>query len=68
MAGRRWVWVLGNHDPGPVDLGGSHLAEVRVGPLAFRHEATPAGAEVSGHYHPKLALPGAGGGKALFPV
>lgn len=57
MAGRRWVWVLGNHDPGPVDLGGSHLAEHRDGPLVFRHIAEPdPRGEVSGHYHPKLRL------------
>jgi uncharacterized protein len=57
MAGRRWIWVLGNHDPGPLDLGGTHLAEHRNGPLMFRHIAEPgAQGEVSGHYHPKLRL------------
>jgi DNA ligase-associated metallophosphoesterase len=57
MVGRRWVWISGNHDPGPVDLGGSHLAEYRDGPLVFRHIAE-AGAlgEVSGHYHPKARI------------
>lgn len=59
QAGRRWIWVEGNHDPGPVDLGGSHLTEVTAGGLIWRHIAEPgAVAEVSGHYHPKLALPG----------
>ena len=24
MAGRHWSWVEGNHDPGQLDLGGSH--------------------------------------------
>lgn len=57
MAGRRWIWVAGNHDPGPADLPGTHLAEVHEGPLTFRHVAMPgASAEVSGHYHPKLRL------------
>ncbi|NKX44180.1 ligase-associated DNA damage response endonuclease PdeM [Roseicyclus persicicus] len=57
MAGRRWIWVLGNHDPGPVDLGGTHLAEYRAGPLVFRHIAEPGAAgEVSGHYHPKARV------------
>ena len=72
MAGRRWLWIEGNHDPGPVGLGGEHLAELRAGPLVFRHEAAvpraegdapaavataEAGAgEVSGHYHPKARL------------
>jgi DNA ligase-associated metallophosphoesterase len=61
QAGREWVWIEGNHDPGPVDLGGSHRAALTVGALTFRHIATPgATAEVSGHYHPKLALPGTG--------
>ncbi|MEP6067509.1 MAG: ligase-associated DNA damage response endonuclease PdeM [Paracoccaceae bacterium] len=58
QAGRRWVWIEGNHDPGPMDLGGSHLAEMELGPLIFRHIAQ-AGArgEVSGHYHPKVQVP-----------
>lgn len=60
QAGRDWVWIEGNHDPGPVDLGGAHLAELALGPLVFRHIAV-AGAqgEVSGHYHPKARIAGA---------
>lgn len=65
MAGRRWVWIEGNHDPGPVGLGGSHLSEFDLAPLTFRHIARPgAMGEVSGHYHPKARLPG--GGRACF--
>lgn len=57
QAGRRWVWIEGNHDPGPVDLGGTHLAELPVPPLVFRHIARPGQCgEVSGHYHPKVRL------------
>lgn len=57
QAGRRWVWIEGNHDPGPVDLGGSHLAELPASPLTFRHIAqTGACGEVSGHFHPKASL------------
>ncbi len=57
QAGRGWTWIEGNHDPGPVGLGGTHLAQTTVGPLIFRHIATPAGqGEVSGHYHPKARL------------
>jgi len=26
-SGRRWLWVEGNHDPGPLGLGGTHLSE-----------------------------------------
>lgn len=56
--GRRWIWIAGNHDPAPLPLGGSHHAEVAVGPLTFRHAALPDAApgEVSGHFHPKLRL------------
>ena len=57
QAGRTWVWIEGNHDPGPVALGGAHLAELRIAGLLFRHIATPgAEGEVSGHYHPKARL------------
>lgn len=62
MAGRRWVWITGNHDPGPLALGGSHTGDLRAGALTFRHIATPgAEGEVSGHYHPKVRVPGTGG-------
>ena len=61
MAGRRWVWIEGNHDPGPVATGGEHRAELSIGPLTFRHEAREgATGEVSGHYHPKVTLAGRG--------
>ncbi|MEM9342119.1 MAG: ligase-associated DNA damage response endonuclease PdeM [Pseudomonadota bacterium] len=57
QAGRRWVWIEGNHDPGPVNLAGTYLAEMPVGPLVFRHIAqADAQGEVSGHYHPKAEL------------
>jgi DNA ligase-associated metallophosphoesterase len=58
MAGREWVWVTGNHDPGPVETGGSLRAEWHHGGLAFRHIATDATPEVSAHYHPKARLAG----------
>ncbi|MEL6205056.1 MAG: ligase-associated DNA damage response endonuclease PdeM [Pseudomonadota bacterium] len=60
MAGRRWTWILGNHDPGPVDLGGVHRDEVRIGGLLFRHiaQAAETAPEISGHYHPKAGLRG----------
>ena len=57
QAGRRWVWIEGNHDPGPVDLGGSHLSELNIGALTFRHIALPGTVgEISGHYHPKARI------------
>ena len=58
QAGKRWIWIEGNHDPGPIDLGGTHLSDITIGALTFRHIATSATAEVSGHYHPKHRLTG----------
>lgn len=60
QAGREWVWIEGNHDPGPVDLGGAHRAQLKLGPLTFRHITKPdTKGEISGHYHPKAAIAGA---------
>ncbi|NDV52080.1 MULTISPECIES: ligase-associated DNA damage response endonuclease PdeM [unclassified Salipiger] len=57
QAGRDWMWIEGNHDPGPVSLGGAHLAELDLGGLVLRHIAEPdARGEISGHYHPKARL------------
>ena len=57
QAGRNWVWIEGNHDPGPVDLGGTHLAEYNIQSLTFRHIANEEETgEISGHYHPKLTI------------
>ncbi len=59
MAGRRWIWIEGNHDPGPVGLGGEHMAEIAIGALVFRHIALlGAEGEISGHYHPKMRVAG----------
>lgn len=58
QAGRKWIWIEGNHDPGPIDLGGVYLAEMQIATLAFRHIATEARCEISGHYHPKHVLAG----------
>ncbi len=59
MAGRDWTWIAGNHDPAPLAFSGSHRAEVRLGPLTFRHIAgADPDAEISGHYHPKASIAG----------
>lgn len=58
MNNRRWIWIEGNHDPAPPNLGGSAMKTLERGPLLFRHIAEPKAiaGEVSGHYHPKAAL------------
>ena len=59
MAGRDWTWITGNHDPGPIEIGGTHRAELKLQPFTFRHIADPAErAEISGHYHPTARLAG----------
>ena len=59
IAGRDWTWITGNHDPGPIEIGGSHRAEMKLRPFPFRHIAEPLEkAEISGHYHPKASLAG----------
>lgn len=58
QAGKTWIWIEGNHDPGPIDMGGTHRADFVVGTLTFRHIATADTAEVSGHYHPKHRVTG----------
>ena len=58
QAGRRWLWIEGNHDPGHLGLGGTTLSEHREGSLTFRHIAENAAenGEISGHYHPKARI------------
>lgn len=56
QAGRHWIWIAGNHDPGRLDLGGTHKETHVAGPLTFRHIATAETGEISGHYHPKAAI------------
>lgn len=70
QAGRDWIWIEGNHDAGPVDLGGTHRSHLKIDGLTFRHIAQSSvkgtsgrgtasqlsKAEVSGHYHPKARI------------
>lgn len=54
-----WVWVTGNHDPAPpAEVGGKVVDEIVLAGIALRHCADPAeaGAEMSGHYHPKARV------------
>lgn len=55
-----FVWITGNHDPHPSGLPGEAVAECRVGPFVFRHQAlaraVPGEVELSGHFHPKASI------------
>jgi DNA ligase-associated metallophosphoesterase len=54
------IWVTGNHDGETAGaLGGRVVDELQIGGVTLRHEAVPgcAGAEISGHFHPKVRLP-----------
>ena len=55
QAGRRWIWIAGNHDPEiPAAVGGERCAEMALGPLTLRHrpQAGAAPGEIAGHLHP----------------
>lgn len=69
QAGKEWIWVEGNHDPAPLDLGGAHRETLHLGSLVFRHIAEMSSVgEISGHYHPKVTIPtrGRGVSRACF--
>ena len=54
-----WVWITGNHDGSSAGaLGGMVVTEAEVGGIALRHEALAGTAlpEISGHFHPKVAV------------
>ena len=54
-----WVWITGNHDPHlSAEAGGTRVEEMEVGGMVLRHkaEAGTRGAELSGHYHPRLVV------------
>ncbi|MDQ0503501.1 ligase-associated DNA damage response endonuclease PdeM [Xanthobacter agilis] len=48
------IWIAGNHDPAPHDLGGRCAEMLSIGPLRFRHEPEldARAGEVCGHLHP----------------
>jgi DNA ligase-associated metallophosphoesterase len=54
-----WTWIAGNHDGLSAGcVGGECVEEAEIGGLVLRHRAAAASAvpELSGHYHPKLAV------------
>ncbi|MHB8530566.1 MAG: ligase-associated DNA damage response endonuclease PdeM [Caulobacteraceae bacterium] len=60
-AGRRLVWILGNHDrAGPVGLPGEAASTMALGGLALVHEplAGRSAGELAGHLHPCVKVRG----------
>ncbi len=53
-----WMWVSGNHDPqAPEDMAGNAPKRLNLAGLTFSHQPVDApGAQIIGHYHPKLKL------------
>jgi uncharacterized protein len=54
-----WVWITGNHDAAMDNaLGGVLAKELVIGGIALRHQARRGEAkpELSGHFHPRLAV------------
>lgn len=59
LAGTRWVWVTGNHDPAPpTTLGGAVMAAIDLAGLHLRHIPGRHGPEIAGHMHPKARVAG----------
>lgn len=61
--GRRWLFIAGNHDGLPDGRwGASSVEERHCAGLVFRHIHDPADPrpQVSGHFHPKVRIVGAG--------
>jgi DNA ligase-associated metallophosphoesterase len=58
----RFIWIQGNHDPTPPNgVGGEWVESFATTTLTFRHQSHPrAEAEISGHHHPKAAVPARG--------
>ncbi|CCE07486.1 conserved hypothetical protein [Bradyrhizobium sp. STM 3843] len=56
QVGRDWLWIAGNHDPAPDNVGGSVASEIAIGAVVFRHEPTGARGEIAGHLHPKARV------------
>lgn len=54
-----WMWITGNHDAQLTgEIGGTLVEEYAVGGVKLRHQARVGelAAELSGHFHPKLAI------------
>ncbi len=48
-----WIWLAGNHDPTPHQLGGECSTSIELGSVALTHEPTRgANGLIAGHLHP----------------
>ncbi|MCF6327230.1 MAG: ligase-associated DNA damage response endonuclease PdeM [Devosiaceae bacterium] len=48
-----WIWLKGNHDPSPHDIGGKCVDQIAIDDLALVHEPSVAGHnQIAGHLHP----------------
>lgn len=58
MAGRRWIWIAGNHDPAlPPSLGGDRTGTLALDGLVLCHRPREgAEGEIAGHLHPKARV------------
>ena len=61
--GRDWIWLAGNHDPGPAEnIGGRFADSLALGVLTFRHEPSAeqltdqSDGEIAGHLHPLACI------------
>lgn len=53
MARVDWIWLSGNHDPAPHELGGFCAREVSADGILLSHEPMPgAQIQIAGHLHP----------------
>ncbi len=70
QAGRRWIWITGNHDRVVAEVaGGEVVPEWRLGGTSLRHEPGSGPApEIAGHLHPvgKVVMRGRGVRRRCF--
>ncbi len=53
QVGRDWLWILGNHDPHPVGIGGDTASACTIAGVRLTHApTTEPGPEIAGHLHP----------------
>lgn len=54
---REWIWVAGNHDPSPHNLGGLCCPELQLEGITLTHEPSAAQTPtIAGHLHPAARI------------